>query len=87
MPSCRDFTVLMSHELDRPLPWWQRFQLGTHTLVCGKCGRFRRHLRFLAEAVERYLTAEAEPAALRQLHLLSPDARARLEQAVRDASS
>lgn len=87
MSSCRDFTVLMSRELDRPLTWWQRFLLRTHLLTCGKCGRFRRQLRFLSAAIEDYLTAEVEPNVLRQLDLLPAEARRRLEATLRRETS
>ncbi len=54
MLSCKEATRLISESLDRKLPLRQRLALRLHGLFCQWCRRYRRHLRFLRDAIRRH---------------------------------
>jgi hypothetical protein len=78
-PNCREASRLQSEALDRPLPFWRRFGLRVHLLLCQWCRRYGRQLRFLRQ------TAHEHPEELTNAtsERLSPEARERLKQSVR----
>jgi len=85
--SCEQSTRLMSESLDQQLPWTQRLAYRLHAVVCRSCRRFLRQIRFLRNAAEQCNHppgASAETGAGESFSL-SPEARQRLEQAVREA--
>lgn len=53
MRSCKDFSELMSVELDQELTWKDRWSLKTHLMMCRSCARLSKQLRFLHEAAAR----------------------------------
>jgi Putative zinc-finger len=69
-------TRLVSDGLDRRLSWFERLVLGLHLLGCRPCQRFRRAVRWL------YGALPAAPCDAR----LSPQARARIRQALDEAA-
>jgi len=82
MLSCREAVRLISEGMDRPLPVWKRIGLRVHVLICTLCERYRRQLLFIRNAVRRHpdkLEGQDQPAA----PSLSPEARERLKQALR----
>lgn len=83
---CEEASVLTSRELDEPLGLAERLALRGHTLVCRSCRRFRHQLLFLRVALNRRDATFEEIERLRGIDALSPEARARIERALMDAS-
>ncbi len=81
---CEEASVLTSRELDEPLGLAERLAVRSHTLVCRSCRRFRRQLLFLRAALIRGDVASLENGPGRDA--LSPEARARIERALMEAS-
>jgi hypothetical protein len=69
-------TRLVSDGLDRPLSWAERLSLAIHLWGCRPCQRFRRAVQWLHAALA------AAPCDAR----LSPQARARIQRALEEAS-
>ncbi len=86
---CRDMMPLVSRSMDMELPRWERFAARLHLVYCKACRRYRRQLFMLRDGLRRAAdaaalsdaTGEAEVAAQ---PTLSPEARRRIEQALRD---
>ncbi|MFN4261640.1 MAG: zf-HC2 domain-containing protein [Gemmataceae bacterium] len=83
MPSCKEVSRLVSESLDRDLPFWQRFSVRLHLLMCSLCSRFRRQILFLHDAAHAFGEASEEGAVLTNARL-SPEARARIKQVLED---
>jgi hypothetical protein len=81
---CEEASVLASRELDEPLGLAERLAVRGHTLVCRSCRRFRRQLQFLRAALNRRDAAPEENGPGHDA--LSPEARARIERALMQAS-
>lgn len=79
---CDESSHLLSDAMDRRLTPVERLALVLHLMICRNCRRFRRRLRFLAAAVRRLASATA-PAAPSAAASLSPEARNRIEGALR----
>ena len=79
-PSCREATRLQSDALDRPLPISSRVGVRMHLVLCQWCRRYGTQLRFLRRAVREHPDQVCEAAP----HTLSPAARERIQQAIRD---
>lgn len=54
MTSCKKASELMSQEQDRALGTFEGLQLQLHLLICERCRRVTRHLRFLRRAIRRH---------------------------------
>lgn len=76
---CEGASELASQSLDEPLGLAERLALRGHLFVCVPCRRFRQQLRLLRDAHRR------EPAPSESSESLSPEAKARMVAAVRDA--
>lgn len=61
MLDCYRVTQLCSAEQDRRLDLGERFGLGLHTLHCTACRNFRRQMKFLRQATQRYADGAALP--------------------------
>jgi len=79
MFSCKTASRLISDGLDRPLSLGERFSLRFHLFICTFCRRFRKHTHFLQRLgrdeirlFEGVYSGET----------LSPEARARIEEAM-----
>jgi hypothetical protein len=79
-PKCTEITRLISQEIDAPLPFFTRFKMTAHNLACCYCKRYRTNLNFISsvlrltrEQPEKFTSAE-----------LSPDAKERIKQTLRD---
>jgi hypothetical protein len=79
-PSCRDAARLQSRALDHPLPFFKRFGLRLHLLVCKWCRRYGRQIRFLRQAVQKHPEEWGEAAPQQ----LSPEARERIKRSLQD---
>ena len=79
-PSCREATRLQSDALDRLLPISSRLGLRIHLVLCQWCRRYGKQLRFLRRAAREHPDQGCEAAP----HTLSPAARERIQQALRD---
>lgn len=80
-PNCAEMSRLASLSLDRPTPLGLRVRMRLHHLICAWCRRYERQLQFLHRAA---------PQSHHGLELLvarglSPDARRRLVQRMREA--
>ena len=79
-PSCREASRLQSEALDHALSPLQRLGLRLHLVLCKWCRRYGRQLRFLRGAAHEQQDKVAEA----ESQTLSPDARERLKQSLRD---
>lgn len=81
-PNCREASRLQSEALDHSLSRGQRLGLRLHLLLCKWCRRYRKQIRFLRQAVHEHPDEvnDAPPQSL------SPEARKRLKQSLRDQS-
>ena len=83
MPRCDKVTALVSASLDYGLPLHKRLAVRLHFLVCVWCRRYFTQVRFLREAVrghpEKLESTDSSFSAA-----LSPEARERIGQAIRD---
>jgi hypothetical protein len=79
-PDCCEASRLQSEALDHSLSRWQRFGLRIHLLLCKWCRRYGRQLLFLRRVAREHpdRVNEISPQAL------SPEARERLKQSLRD---
>jgi hypothetical protein len=81
-PTCKEMTRLLSESMDHPLPFSTKLKMRLHFLICKWCERYGTQLLFLRQAFRRHpdkideLMGAASPG-------LSPEAKARLEQAIR----
>lgn len=78
--NCREVTYMVSESLDRKLPIAQRMGIRMHLFMCKFCTRFRRQLLTLSKMSKFYGAHEAQ---LEPSVALSPEARARITQAIR----
>lgn len=79
---CHESSQLLSDAMDRRLTRVERLAMTLHLLVCRNCRRARQRLQFLAEALRR-LASGIAPAAPSTTASLSPEARKRIEEALR----
>jgi len=83
MLSCKEATRLVSEELDRELPLWQRLSLRFHVVMCRGCSRFARQITALNRVVADHYgdgpTAEVS-------EHLPPDAVQRIKSSLRQAT-
>ena len=79
-PNCREASLLQSEALDHSLSRGQRFGLRLHLLLCKWCRRYGKQIRFLRQAVHEHPDEvnDASPQSL------SPEARERLKQSLRE---
>ncbi len=75
---CEEADRLVSDSLDRQLTWSERVALKGHLAVCRACRRARRQLLILQQAMRRSLDAAGD-------EMLSPEARDRIRQALKDS--
>src|SRR5262245_33799248 len=80
LPTCRDVSRLQSQALDRSLSGPERFGLRLHMLLCKRCRRYGKQIRFLREAVQEHPEQVTDAAP----QTLSPAARERLKRSLRD---
>ena len=59
MLNCHDATLLCSDEQDRDLTLGERIELRMHTLMCKGCTNYRKQMRILRQAAERYAEGAA----------------------------
>lgn len=73
--SCHDMSRLSSQSLDTKLPFFTRFRMGVHWLICKWCRRYRAQIALLRRAVSR-LGSEAPDTA----PSLPPETRERIRK-------
>ena len=81
IPSCEEVTRLVSESLDRPLSLRNRIGLRLHLMICVVCSRYRKHLRFIRDAVRGHperVDGHEETGTL----VLSPEAYERIKRAL-----
>nr|MBI3613798.1 zf-HC2 domain-containing protein [Nitrospirota bacterium] len=83
-PTCHEVIRLISEDMDRPAPFGTRLKVRAHFLICKWCERYGKQLLFMRHAIRRHpdRLAGADPPA--DGPTLSPEARARIAQAIRD---
>lgn len=80
LPTCRQVSKLQSDVLDQHLPLPKRLGLRLHLLVCKWCRRYGKQIRFLHQAVHDHPDRVNEAST----QALSPDARERMQRALKD---
>ncbi len=78
---CEEADRLMSDSLDRRLTWVERVALEGHVACCRGCRRARRQLAILRQTLRQSL----ENASAAGGEMLSPEARDRIRQALKDS--
>ena len=58
MPSCEETTRLLSEAQERELTGSEKLALRFHTLMCGHCRRFGKHMDILRQAAQRFAKGE-----------------------------
>jgi anti-sigma factor RsiW len=76
---CESASELLSRRLDERLSLAERVALQGHLFACRHCRRLRRQLRFLSAALSHHADQSCD-------HSLTPEARARISGALREAS-
>lgn len=79
-PNCREVSRLQSDTLEQSLPLARRVGLRIHLLLCRWCRRYGEQIRFLRHAVREH----PEQVNAASPHTLSPAARERLKQSLRN---
>lgn len=59
MINCHDATQLCSDEQDRELTLGEKMELGVHTLMCKGCTHYRKQMKLLRLAAQRYAEGAA----------------------------
>jgi hypothetical protein len=54
MMKCREATLKVSEELERPLTLGEQVSLKMHVLICTPCRNFRQQAAFLRESMRAY---------------------------------
>ncbi len=82
---CKHSSELISSGMDEEWSGVERWAVRLHYLSCGTCRRFRRQMAFVKKAA-RTAARSADPVLLNMPEMrLRPGARARMDQAIRDA--
>ena len=84
MFNCKDVSRKVSESFDRSLPLLQRLVIRLHFMMCRYCARFHRQL-LLVRQIARYTPPVGNE--VESLETLSADARTRLKQTLKSASS
>jgi hypothetical protein len=78
-PSCTEMTHLLSEEMDHAVPWLTRFKMRAHFLMCCYCRRYMENLHYM-----RRLFRSSPSSVEISSERLSPEAKERLKQTLRD---
>jgi hypothetical protein len=78
-PRCHDITRLLSESTEHPLPLHTRILIRLHFSICIWCQRYGKHL----ESLRKFSSAFPEKGCERGHAALSPEARERLNKALR----
>lgn len=79
-PDCTEMSRLSSLAFEQPPAFTLRLKLWLHHLICVWCRRYERQLKFLRRAVQEH----PEQMNAASPHTLSPAARERLKQSLRN---
>lgn len=60
MLNCRESTRLMSEAQERELGFKEKLSLKFHTLMCGSCRKFGKHMDVIRQAAKRFAGGENE---------------------------
>jgi len=82
MPSCKDISQLISEGMDCNQSFRKRLSIRIHVSMCRLCRRYQKQLHLLRDGTCSY----ADPDKNTEAKSLSPDARARLEKALHQAT-
>ena len=59
--SCKEAAKAAAEALEHKLPFYRRFALGFHLLICSACRRYRSQVIGLNRLVRRYVRDEQKP--------------------------
>src|SRR5262245_21325155 len=79
-PDCREVSRLQSEAMDHSLSTLKRIGLRMHLLLCRWCRRYGKQIRFLRQAMHEH----GDDVTSSTPQNLSPEARERLKQFLRD---
>lgn len=80
MLNCRQVVHLVSRSMDQKLSWRQRLAVKFHFLYCVWCRRYSKQIQFLRKAARLSLENPND------LPKLTPEAKAKMAQRLKDAS-
>jgi hypothetical protein len=83
---CEEISKLVSLSLDSELPRAERLAMSMHLLYCKACRRFRQQVLSIKTAMNQ-LSTDTSRTGLEGVASLSPEARARIQRALRDADA
>ena len=67
MLNCRQVTDRASDYLDEALPFWERFQMQLHLVLCHHCRRYLRQLRATVRVMSGLSKTEVPEDTVRQV--------------------
>jgi hypothetical protein len=82
MLSCKEYSQLVSEELDRPLSLWDRASMAMHRLMCPPCTVIRKQIDLLREGC-RYVPSD-NPDETDERCVLPDEARQRIKTILRE---
>jgi hypothetical protein len=82
MLNCKEFSRLVSEELDRSLSLWDRASMAMHRLVCPPCDMIRKQIDILRKNC-RYVPSD-NPDETDKSCVLPDDARMRIKKVLRE---
>jgi hypothetical protein len=82
-PPCTEMTHLISEQMDHPLPWFTRFKMRTHFLICCYCKRYQENLQYLRQVFQQLARFIDHPAEGE----IPPEAKTQMKQVLRDESN
>jgi len=84
MLSCKEVSKLSSEALDKKLPLLKRLGHRFHNLMCKACAHYEKQMTFLRNAISQYLRRADENEDFLPPVSLTPEARDRMKQALKD---
>ena len=54
MLNCKEVTEIASQSLDRDLPFWTRFNLRVHLMMCNMCSSYVNQLKVIRSSMNNY---------------------------------
>jgi hypothetical protein len=82
MINCKDYAILVSQQLDRPITFWDKVLIKLHQMICPPCNQIQKQFTSIREACRWIPCDEAD--ADQEGCVLPDDARMRIKAALKD---